>query len=168
MCTASDELGCVVAYRTYRAGRPARSWDGPPPAGRTSVCVNPADPVNNQRHHLAAAAIPTRSTYRTRETMPGGNLTTPFLLLPDFYDAECVDGKAGFRYLAVEAAPGPGDTRTNPVDFDNVIWKYQLGLHLLDFQLAQGDLVQMVERRVEAVAHAQQPGTQAPMTRPSR
>jgi hypothetical protein len=88
-----------------------------------------------------------------RDTMPGGNwATTPFLVLRDFYEAECVDGKAGFRYLAVEAAPAAGDTRTNPIDFDNVIWKYQLGLHLLDFQLAQGDLVEMVARRSGAGA----------------
>jgi hypothetical protein len=156
MCTAPDQLGCVVAYRTYRAGHPAKSWDGPPPAGRTSVCVNPADVADNKRRHLASAVIPTRSTYRMRETMPGAWSTTPFLVLRDFYEAECVDGKAGFRYLAVEAAPGAGDTRTNPIDFDNVIWKYQLGLHLLDFQLAQGDLLQMVERRVEALRPAAQ------------
>jgi hypothetical protein len=152
VCTTPDEVGCVVAYRTYRAGHPAKSWDGPPPAGRTSVCVNPADVAHNERRRLSIAVIPTRSTYRTRETMPGGDwATTPFLVLRDFYEAECVDGKAGFRYLAVEAAPDAGDKRTNPIDFDNVIWKYQLGLHLLDFQLAQGDLVEMVERRVNAL-----------------
>ena len=80
--------------------------------------------------------------------MPGGDwATTPFVVLRDFYEAECVDGKAGFRYLAVQASPAPGDTRANPIDFDNVIWKYQLGLHLLDFQLAQGDLVQLIRHR---------------------
>jgi hypothetical protein len=148
-CSGADETPCVVAYRTYRAGHPAKSWDGPPLPGHTSVCVNPADVSGNQKRPLSAAVIPTRSKYRTAETMPGaGWAATPFIVLRDFYEAQCVDGKAGFRYLAVEAAPGPGDTRTNPIDFDNVIWKYQLGLHLLDFQLAQGDLIEMVRRRV--------------------
>lgn len=147
-CNDPDQLGCVVAYRTYRAGFPARSWDGPPPSGRTSVCVNPADVLHNGKHRLTSAVLPTQSMYRMKGTMPGDSwVTTPFLVLPDFYEAECVEGKAGFRYLAVEAAPPAGDTRTNPVDFDNVIWKFQLGLHLLDFQLAQGDLVEMVARR---------------------
>jgi hypothetical protein len=146
-CASPDQLSCVVAYRTYRAGRPARSWDGPPPRGRRSVCVNPADVAGNQRRLLSGAVLPTRSKYRTPEGMGAEWATTPFIVLRDFYEAECVDGSDGFRYLAVEAAPRSGDTRVNPVDFDNVIWKYQLGLHLLDFQLAQGDLVQMVKRR---------------------
>jgi hypothetical protein len=151
-CATDNQLGCVIAYRTYRANRPAHSWDGPPPTGHRTVCVNPADVPDNARRRLAGAVIPTESKYRIRETMPGGSFAkTPFLVLRDFYEAQCVDGKAGFRYLAVEAAPTPGDKRTNPIDFDNTIWKYQLGLHLLDFQLAQGDLVQMVERRVAAL-----------------
>jgi hypothetical protein len=150
-CADPDQLGCVVAYRTYRAGFPAKSWDGPPPAGRTSVCVNPADVAGGGKRRLMSAVLPTSSLYRMKGTMPGGSwVTTPFLVLRDFYEAECVDGKSGFRYLAVEAAPSAGDTRTNPVDFDNVIWKFQLGLHLLDFQLAQGDLVEMVARRAGA------------------
>jgi hypothetical protein len=147
-CTDADEVPCVVAYRTYRAGRPAKSWDGPPPAGHTSVCVNPADVAHNERRRLSAAVIPTHSTYRKDQMLAGVYAAaTPFIVLRDFYEAECVDGKSGFRYLAVEAAPAPEDTRTNPVDFDNVIWKYSLGLHLLDFQLSQGDLVEMVRRR---------------------
>jgi hypothetical protein len=142
----------VVAYGSYRAGHPAKSLYGPPPAGHKSVCVNPADVAGNERRHLASAVFATRSKYRAQATMPGGDwATTPFLVLRDFYEAECVDGKAGFRYLAVEAAPGAGDRRTNPIDFDNVIWKFQLGLHLLDFQLAQGDLLEMVKRRAVAL-----------------
>jgi hypothetical protein len=147
-CTSAADVPCVVAYRTYRADRPAKSWDGPPPHGHTTACVNPADVADNRKSRLASAVIPTRSTYRKTETMPGGDwATTPFVVLRDFYEAECVDGKAGFRYLAVQASPAPGDTRANPIDFDNVIWNFQLGLHLLDFQLAQGDLVEMVKRR---------------------
>ena len=157
-CADPDQLGCVVAYRTYRAGFPAKSWDGPPPSGTTSVCVNPAGfstGPHNGKLRLTSAVLPTQSMYRMKGTMPGGSwATTPFLVLRDFYEAECVDGKAGFRYLAVEAAPAAGDTRTNPVDFDNIIWKFQLGLHLLDFQLAQGDLVEMVARRAGASASA--------------
>lgn len=151
VCTGADELACVVAYRTYRAGRPARSWDGPPPQGRRTACVNPADVAGNGRRLLSGAVLPTHSKYRVSGGMlDGESPKTPFLVLPDFYEAECVDGQGGFRYLAVEAAPQKGDSRANPIDFDNVIWKYQLGLHLLDFQLAQGELVQMVERKAKA------------------
>jgi hypothetical protein len=151
LCTAPDESSCVVAYRTYRAGHPAHSWDGPPPRGRRTACVNPADVAGNGRHMLSSAVFPTHSKFRQR--MAGAEwATTPFIVLRDFYAAECVDGQDGFRYLAVEAAPGPDDARTNPIDFDGVIWRSQLGLHLLDLQLAQGDLVALIKRRVQALA----------------
>jgi hypothetical protein len=151
LCTSQDELSCVVAFRTYRAGRPAHSWDGPPPHGRRTACVNPADVGGTERRLLSSAVFPTRSKFR--QGMPGADwATTPFIVLRDFYAAQCLDGQNGFRYLAVEAAPGPDDARKNPIDFDGLIWRSQLGLHLLDLQLAQGDLVAMIKRRADLVA----------------
>jgi hypothetical protein len=151
LCTSPDELACVVAFRTYHAGRPAHSWDGPPPRGRRTACVNPADVGGTERHLLSSAVFPTRSKFR--QGMPGADwAATPFIVLRDFYAAQCVDGQNGFRYLAVDAAPGPDDSRKNPIDFDGLIWRSQLGLHLLDLQLAQGDLVAMIKRRAGIVA----------------
>jgi hypothetical protein len=148
LCTSPDELACVVAFRTYRAQHPVHSWDGPPPKGRRTACVNPADVVGNQQHLLSGAALPTRSKFRPDMPAMEG-VKTPFVLMRDFYGAQCVDGKDGFRYLAVEAAPAQGDARANPINFDEYIWRSQLGLHLLDFQLSQGDLVQMVKRKAK-------------------
>jgi hypothetical protein len=146
LCTSADELGCVVAFRTYREGHFAFTWDGPPPKGHRTACVNPADVASNERRRLAGAVLPTRSKFRPNMPSIEG-ATTPFLLVRNFYSAQCVDGKNGFRYLAVEADPAPGDRRSNPIYFDEVIWRSQLGLHLLDFQLAQGDLIEMVRRK---------------------
>jgi len=148
LCTSPDELACVVAFRTYRADHPVHTWDGPPPRGRLTACVNPADVAGNEQRLLSGAVIPTRSKFRPGAPAIEG-ATTPFVLLRSFYRAQCVDGKDGFRYLAVEAAPAGGDTRANPINFDEVIWRSQLGLHLLDFQLAQGDLVEMVKRKAK-------------------
>jgi hypothetical protein len=146
LCTSPDELACVVAFQTYRAEHPAHSMYGSPPKGRRTACVNPADVVGSERHLLSGAVLPTRTRFRPDAPAAAG-IKTPFLLLRDFYGAQCVDGKDGFRYLAVEAAPAQGDARTNPINFDEVIWRSQLGLHLLDFQLSQGDLVRMVKHK---------------------
>ncbi len=146
LCTSPDELACVVAFQTYRAEHPAHSMYGPPPKGRRTACVNPADVGGSERHLLSGAVLPTRTRFRPDAPAAAG-IQTPFLLLRDFYGAQCVDGKDGFRYLAVEAAPAQGDARTNPINFDEVIWRSQLGLHLLDFQLSQGDLVRMVKHK---------------------
>ena len=82
---------------------------------------------------------------------------TPFVVVPDFYTAQCVDGRDGFRYLAVDEARTPGDTRPSPVSFDWYGWKTRLGLHVLDFQLAQEDLIRAVRRRLERFRQIQPP-----------
>jgi hypothetical protein len=56
--------------------------------------------------------------------------------------------------LAVEAAPPPGDERKNPINFDEVTWRTPLGLHLLDFQLPQEDLVDIVKHKAKVGQHA--------------
>jgi hypothetical protein len=149
LCTGADERGCVVAFRTYSATREARSWTGPPPRGRRTACVNPADVAGNERRFLSGAAFPTRSRWHL-ETRGSGAIQTPFVVFPSLYAAQCVEGRDGFRYLAVAAARGPGDLRPDPVDFDAPIFRTKLGLHILDFQLAQDDLVELVARCASA------------------
>jgi hypothetical protein len=153
LCTSPDDLACVIAFRTYRAEHPVHSWDGPPPRGRRTACVNPADVAGTEEHLLSGAVIPTRSKFRPDAPAAEG-VTTPFILLRNFYRAQCVDGKDGFRYLAVEAAPPPGDERKNPINFDEVTWRTPLGLHLLDFQLPQEDLVDIVKHKAKVGQHA--------------
>ena len=53
---------------------------------------------------------------------------------------------------AVEEARAPGDVRASPVNLDRSLWRTRLGLHILDFQLTQGDLIQIVRRKVAAMA----------------
>jgi hypothetical protein len=146
LCTADDELACVVTYNTFRPAGVRRPWPGPPPAGDRSACVNPGDLATGAKHALALAVFPTHSRYR--EAMPGAAWAkTPFIALPGFYDAWCTDGQDGFRFLAVEEAHRPGDVRESPIDLTTAAWRTKLGLHLLDMQFAQGDLVRLIERK---------------------
>jgi len=150
LCTSHAELGCVVAFGTFLPTGAKNPWPGAPPPGRRSACVNPADPAGTQPHVLSGATYPTQSRYR--DGMPGnGTAKTPFIVLPDFYSAQCTDGHDGFRYLAVQEARAPGDRRTSPVDLDRSLWKTRLGLHVLDFQLTQGDLIRLVTTRVASL-----------------
>jgi hypothetical protein len=146
LCTADDELACVVAYNTFRPAGVRRPWPGPPPPGDRSACVNPGDLATGAKHALSLAVFPTRSQYR--DAMPGAAWAkTPFIALPGFYDAWCTDGQDGFRFLAVEEAHRPGDVRESPIDLTTAAWRTKLGLHLLDMQFAQGDLVRLIERK---------------------
>ena len=74
---------------------------------------------------------------------------TPFVVLRDFYAGRCVRGPGGYGYLEASLEPeGTNDKRVSVVDLhDKRLRAYKLGLHLLDMQLTQGDLVEMVKRR---------------------
>ena len=74
-------------------------------------------------------------------------MTTPFVLFRDLYVAQCFDGPEGYRYLGITTAPGePG-----PIDLTDARLNTGLGLHVLDFQLPQGDLIDLVKRRAAAL-----------------
>jgi hypothetical protein len=144
ICTSPDETGCVVAYRSYEDGTPPSppKRDLPKP-GNDTVCVNPAASGSDALPH-----------YLSRSYLPAPEhmgMTTQSVLLRNFYAARCEDGAAGFRYLAVSAAPGAGDVRKSVVDFHRFWLRTALGLHPLDFAFAEGDLTDLVARKAARV-----------------
>ncbi len=151
LCTSAEELGCVIAFNAFPPEGVPHPWLWPPPAGRRTACVNPANVAGDGKHWLSGAVFPTGSRFASHFAA-SRRVTTPFLELRDFYEAWCVDGRDGLRYLAVEAAPGPGDTRESPVDLDSPAWRTMLGLHVLDYQFAQRDLVDLVKRKAAVAA----------------
>ena len=148
-CTRAGETGCAIAYRTYAAGDPVDPGRAAPSPGEESLCVSPADVATNATRPLSRAYFFLTDCLRRRMHGVDG-VTTPFVMLRDFYAARCVDGPAGYRHLEVSIAKAPGDARESPVDFDHLPLKKQLGLHVLDYQLPQGDLVDDVAQRVAA------------------
>jgi hypothetical protein len=68
-------------------------------------------------------------------------------MLRDLYTGACIDGPDGYRYLGVATALEPRDERASPVDLADGRFNGLLGLHVLDFQFAQGDLVDLVARK---------------------
>ena len=82
----------------------------------------------------------------------GVDLKTPYVELPGLVSAECVrDG--GFDYLAVSVHPDPADPRTDTIPGDLLVMGAPLkdwGLHLVDVNLAMGDLVSVVGEQAKA------------------
>jgi hypothetical protein len=77
-------------------------------------------------------------------------------MLPGMLSARCVN-HGGFNYLALTIAADPSDKRTDQIVGDVVTdgevqpgW----GLHLIDMNLALGNLVEIVKRQGEAWAAA--------------
>jgi hypothetical protein len=174
LCTSPDELRCVIAFNTLPPEGVKHPWPGPPPPGHHTACVNPAEPPSGGatvspppsggamvspppsggamvRPRLLGAVFPTHSAFR--DNMPGSQWSgTPFIVVRDFYESWCVERSDGIRYLAVRAAPKPFDKRAAPIDLDRPIWRTTLGLHLLDMQFTQEDLVRLIERKTQVRA----------------
>jgi hypothetical protein len=147
VCTRPDETGCVVAFRTHRAGSKVDPGFSTPSPGHTSVCVSPAGVDTTEKRAFSRTYLPAPKAGSWRMFSGIEGVTTPFVLYRDFYAGQCVDGPSGYRYLAVSEARAPGDVRESPFDLGHFLLGGQLGTHILDFQFPQGDLIDMVARR---------------------
>ena len=153
-CTRPEETGCIVAYRTHAAGERVEPDRWAPPPGLQTVCVNPASPGSTEVLPLSRAYFAVWP--ELRRFMHGvDDVTTPFVLLRGFFGARCVRGLGGYAWLEVSSLAAAKDARKSPVDLRDRRFRIgNLGLHVLDMQLAQGDLVDMVARRAAALRGA--------------
>lgn len=156
MCRAAGQTGCIVSYVSFRAGSPPpdSSFFGKAGAdGTRAACVNPAA--------LAGGVAPMRGYYAERmiagaprkiDWVKGKAVETPFVALPGLVSAECRTHGA-FDYLAVSVAGDPADPRVDDIPGDLLVMGAPLkawGLHLVDVNLAMGDLVALVEAQGKA------------------
>ena len=85
---------------------------------------------------------------------PEHKVTTPFVSVPGLLSAECVSNDSG-TYLAVHVNGDPNDPRTDDIVGDvvvnNVVQK-DWGLHLIDANLAMGNLIDLVRTQTKAYA----------------
>jgi len=70
---------------------------------------------------------------------------TPFVTLPHFVDAECADN--GFVYLALTVHGDPSDARIDDIGGDLTP---EWGMHLIDVNVAMGDLVRIAHDQAKA------------------
>ena len=77
----------------------------------------------------------------------GVEITTPYVTLPRFVDAECAETN-GATYLSLGVHGDPADARIDDVGGDLTP---EWGMHLIDVNVAMGNLVRIAKR--EARAH---------------
>jgi hypothetical protein len=151
MCTRPEETGCVVAFRSYRPGSGAPPSRWLPAAGRESLCVNPADPAGNAYRWFSRTYLPSGGD-AARYVRGIGGVQTPWVLFRDLFAGRCVEGAGGDRHLEVWYAPAANDRRESPLDLGAAVFGTSLGLHILDFQFPQGDLIDLVARKAAAAS----------------
>ena len=160
LCHSATQTGCVIAYASFRS-------TVPPPAnsrfgrvqgeGMEAACVNPASLGGGKGDLHAYLSSGGRSiTGSAAEPRPWVNppkaTDAPWVSVPGLLTAQCVSNEKG-SYLEVTVHGNPADPRTDDITGDvmangevNATW----GLHLIDVQLAMGNLVDIVRQQGQA------------------
>jgi len=155
LCHSASQTGCVIAYASFRdtVPPPDNSRFGkvrtPGMEKMQAACVNPAalDGRKGALHSYLSNTQIANSAVPMKEWVQGQtNPATPFVSTPGLLTAECVD-KSGFSYLEVHVNADPKDPRADDIVGDVVVAgqvQKDWGLHLIDANLAMGDLVTIV------------------------
>ncbi len=154
LCEAEDQVGCLVAYSSFRASAPpqpsalfARNGS----ADEEDACVNPAaleggkgtlEPYFSVARSGGGKGAPFADVGRMSE------IGTTWFTEPDFVDAECIHGPDA-TYLALTVDADPSDPRGDDIGGDlTPAW----GMHLIDVNVALGNLVDLVASQGRAYA----------------
>jgi DUF3089 family protein len=159
LCHSTNQTGCVIAYASFRS-------TVPPPAnsrfGRVqgenmvAACVNPAalSGGSGELHsYLAAGGSSLGSSAEPRPWVkPAQPVNTPFVSVPGMLAAACVSNEKG-SYLEITVHGNPADPRTDDIVGDVQVNGQVLadwGLHLIDVNLAMGNLINIVRDQSKA------------------
>lgn len=153
LCNSSAQTGCVVTYVSFRQTAPPSQtslFGRVQGAAMQAACTNPAALGGGSA--TLHAYLPTGRSFTSAAAaprpwvMPEQKIETPFVSVPGLLSAQCVSNGAG-SYLSVKVNGDPNDPRTDDIAGDIIANDQVLkdwGLHLIDVNLAMGDLVGIV------------------------
>ncbi len=151
LCTTDAQTGCAIAYRSYAEGFPPANGSNVQDAAMDTACTNPAA-LGGGVGLFAKTYFPNHVNQPLFQIVPDPGFGTPFSLYEGFYSGQCVKDDHGKSYLQISVTPGPGDLRTNPVPFGNVVFAPSfLGTHILDYNWPMGDLIRLVTTKAAAM-----------------
>lgn len=159
LCHSASQTGCVIAYSSFRS-------TVPPPANTrfgkatgenmTAACTNPASLAGGSGELHAYLSTDGRTIVGTTPpkpwVTPEQKIDTPWVSVPGMLTAQCTSNDNA-TYLEVTVHPDPSGHRTGDIIGDlgapgPVLADW--GLHLVDMNLAMGNLVDLVGRQSKA------------------
>ena len=158
LCRSTAQVGCVIAFASFRAnvppppGAPFGASGGP---GLMAACVNPAALGGGSgalEAYLPAGRVALSPQAPVEWVKGGPPITTFFVKVPGLLTGECVSNAHG-SYLAVTVNADPKDPRTDDIAGDILVNGKVLtswGLHLIDMNLTMGNLVDDVDAQSKA------------------
>jgi hypothetical protein len=154
-CASAGQTGCVVAYSSFDTTPPAdsffgRAGSGINPFAKAStvplqvLCVNPAAPGGG-----SGALEPYFPTLGLGlflgPAAPVQTASTPYVTYPGEYSAECKTS-GGATWLQIDRVGGASDPRPSLGVVKSPAW----GLHVVDVNIALGNLVDLVSSEAAA------------------
>lgn len=141
LCRSSTQTACVVAFNSFGPDAGAGSaMFGATQDGLTGACTNPAALGGGSGVLVPDVADSTKVTGIAA-------VTTPFARFPDALRAECKQD-ATRSYLEIATVGAPGDPRgVAPLVANVPGW----GLHLTEFNLTMGSLLDLVRSQSAAM-----------------
>jgi hypothetical protein len=161
LCHSATQIGCVITYVSFRSNvpPPANSRFGKVTGeGMVSACTNPAalGGGSGELHAYLRSGVSGIVADAEADPLPWVKppqpIPTPFVSLPGLLTAECVANENG-SYLAVTVHGDPTGPRASDIAGDVVVNGQVLtdwGLHLIDVNLAMGNLLDMVKQQSKA------------------
>jgi hypothetical protein len=160
LCRAATETGCVVAYSSFRATEPptantrfGRSAD----STLVAACTNPAalgggeGALEGYFDASGGTALPLGPS--DPWTVGGRPIATPMVRVVGLLKAQC-RSNAFASYLEVSVQRGPGSPASRDIQGDLA---EGLGLHLVDMEVAMGNLVDLVGQQTKRYSRQHRP-----------
>jgi hypothetical protein len=159
LCRKPAQVGCLVTYVSFRA-------TSPPPAntrfgkvtepGMVAACTNPAALSGGsavlQSYFFADGRSIIGMAPAPQWVMPGRPIETLWVSVPGLVSARCASNEHA-SYLEVTVHGDRADPRTDDIRGDLGVGNQILtdwGLHLIDVNVAMGNLVDMVKQQSRA------------------
>jgi hypothetical protein len=160
-CRAASDVGCVISYASFRSNVP------PPDSsffgrvrepGQRALCTNPGNLGGGSGPLVSYFDVPVTAQIIGRiprvfaaDAPNPPAITTPFVKMPDLVRAACVE-RGPFTYLELTLQPDPGPRYDNLGGDLTPDW----GMHIVDANVALGNLVELVKAQTRAwvAAHA--------------
>jgi hypothetical protein len=155
LCHSAKQLGCAINFASFRANSPppadARLFGASARPGLEAACVNPAALGGGSgllHAYLASGIEPpiVDSVPPGAWTHPPKPISTPFVEVPGLLSAECRNDGT-HSYLSITIHSTPGGARTDVITGDVVVdghVRADWGLHVIDMNLAMGNLIEIV------------------------
>jgi Protein of unknown function (DUF3089) len=159
LCKAASQTGCLITYASFRSTipPPANTLFGKvPDPNMQAACTNPAALAGgsgNLQAYLDRTGKTITSTPQLKPWVtPEQPIDTPWVSVPGLLTAKCATNENA-TYLEVTVNGNPADPRVDDIVGDigagaNVATNW--GLHLVDVNVAMGNLVDIVKQQAKA------------------